>query len=183
MHYKTIYTVCFAEFLVAGMANTQAATISFNNSLQDVNQGDLFSLTVQGSEFPDLSGGGIDFSFDPSVVQINSIAINTSVFTFESGAGTLDNSIGTLIDTYFNTFTGTGSSFDVMTIGLEAIGLGETSLMMFESSMFPFADEFGGVVDVTYESAVINVSAVPLPAAAWLFGSGLLALVGFIRKK
>lgn len=29
----------------------------------------------------------------------------------------------------------------------------------------------------------INVSAVPLPAAAWLFGSGLLGLVGMARRK
>jgi len=29
----------------------------------------------------------------------------------------------------------------------------------------------------------INVSAVPIPAAVWLFGSGLLGLVGFARKR
>lgn len=31
--------------------------------------------------------------------------------------------------------------------------------------------------------AVHGVSAVPVPAAAWLFGSGLLGLVGFARRK
>lgn len=30
---------------------------------------------------------------------------------------------------------------------------------------------------------VLNVSAVPVPAAVWLFGSGLLFLIGFTRKK
>lgn len=29
----------------------------------------------------------------------------------------------------------------------------------------------------------MNVSAVPVPAAAWLFGSGLIGLVGFARRK
>jgi len=30
---------------------------------------------------------------------------------------------------------------------------------------------------------VSSVSAVPLPAAAWLMGSGLLGLLGFSRKR
>ena len=43
------------------------------------------------------------------------------------------------------------------------------------------ASGFGGV---TYAySAVGQVSAVPVPAAAWLFGSGLVGLVGVARRK
>jgi len=30
---------------------------------------------------------------------------------------------------------------------------------------------------------VTNVSAVPVPAAAWLFGSGLLGLIGVARRQ
>ena len=190
MHYKLFYSLFIAMFLSVGMTSVQAATISFNNSLLDVNQGDLFSLTVQGSGFPDISGGGLNFNFDPSFLQINSVTINTTVFEFEATAagmpntGALDNSMGTLINTHFDTFIGAMGSFDVMTIGFEAIGHGQSSLLISGSSWFPFADEFGSVVGgVIYESATINVSAVPLPAAAWLFGVGLLALVGFGRKK
>jgi hypothetical protein len=35
----------------------------------------------------------------------------------------------------------------------------------------------------TYEGAIINPSAVPVPAALWLFGSGLLGLVGVARRR
>jgi hypothetical protein len=35
----------------------------------------------------------------------------------------------------------------------------------------------------TGDCSVTTVSAVPLPAAAWLFGSGMLGLVGFARRK
>ena len=31
--------------------------------------------------------------------------------------------------------------------------------------------------------SVTSVSAVPLPAAAWLFGSGIIGLVGLARRK
>jgi hypothetical protein len=34
-----------------------------------------------------------------------------------------------------------------------------------------------------YGSALIRVSSVPIPATAWLFGSGLLGLVGVARRK
>lgn len=38
-------------------------------------------------------------------------------------------------------------------------------------------------VDPDYASLLVRTSAVPVPAAAWLFGSGLLGLVGVARRK
>ena len=35
----------------------------------------------------------------------------------------------------------------------------------------------------TNDGYVLNVQAVPLPATAWMFGSGLLGMLGFMRKK
>jgi hypothetical protein len=35
----------------------------------------------------------------------------------------------------------------------------------------------------SFDSFTLNVSAVPVPAAVWLFGSGLLGLVGVARRK
>ena len=46
-----------------------------------------------------------------------------------------------------------------------------------------FGDSELGVFDVTYEMATVSVSSVPVPAAVWLFGSGLLGLVGVARHK
>jgi len=43
------------------------------------------------------------------------------------------------------------------------------------SSQSPGSDYFG--------SYLVEVSAVPVPAAVWLFGSGLIGLVGFARRK
>ena len=37
--------------------------------------------------------------------------------------------------------------------------------------------------DDEWGSALYRVSAVPVPAAVWLFGSGLLGLVGMVRRK
>lgn len=44
-----------------------------------------------------------------------------------------------------------------------------------------FAWKFMGIDDVTYATA--GNSAVPVPAAVWLFGSGLIGLVGLARRQ
>ncbi len=44
----------------------------------------------------------------------------------------------------------------------------------------------GGLAQVDYQISFApaqDTAAVPLPAAAWLFGSGLLALAGLSRRK
>lgn len=40
-----------------------------------------------------------------------------------------------------------------------------------------------GSVKTTFDDSTSSVSAVPVPAAVWLFGSGLLGLVGVARRK
>lgn len=34
-----------------------------------------------------------------------------------------------------------------------------------------------------YKNESVEVSAIPVPAAAWLFGSGLIGLIGLARRK
>lgn len=41
----------------------------------------------------------------------------------------------------------------------------------------------GSFADVFYDNVTIDVTAVPVPAAVWLFGSGLIGLVGVARRK
>ena len=42
---------------------------------------------------------------------------------------------------------------------------------------------FGGVIYELHMTGTIEAGAVPVPAAVWLFGSGLLGLVGVARRK
>ncbi|HIB83546.1 MAG TPA: VPLPA-CTERM sorting domain-containing protein, partial [Chromatiaceae bacterium] len=43
--------------------------------------------------------------------------------------------------------------------------------------------DFTYVPDLISINANVNVSDVPVPAAVWLFGSGLIGLVGMARRK
>ncbi len=46
-----------------------------------------------------------------------------------------------------------------------------------------FTDGLGNKVGSLYSQDISDVAEVPLPAAAWLFGSGLLGLAGIARKR
>ncbi len=53
------------------------------------------------------------------------------------------------------------------------------SNFLFASQDFLVGDDDGGIRGV----ALVRVSSVPVPAAVWLFGSGLLGLIGIARRK
>jgi hypothetical protein len=59
--------------------------------------------------------------------------------------------------------------------GIAHAGITHATLTINGNSDYVFIDNF------TVNSA--NVSAVPVPAAVWLFGSGLVGLLGFNRKR
>ena len=177
----------FMSLVLSGQS--QAATVSFNTSAQNVVTGSSFTLDVLGTDFPAIVGGGLNLSFDASVLQVSSVSINTAVFEFYLGNGTeegvLNNVLGTLTDTSFNSFVGASGNFTIMSIGFTAVGSGSSLLQLSESSLWVFSDVTGNAIgnQIDYSDALINVTAVPLPAAVWLFGSGLLVLARVLRRK
>ena len=71
------------------------------------------------------------------------------------------------------------------TIACGACGVGDAYTLTYAAHV-PLGDAsgFGGVgYALTLEGTIGSVSAVPVPAAVWLFGSGLLGLVGVARRK
>ena len=74
---------------------------------------------------------------------------------------------------------GTGNSDHVWQL-VTAILIGDGSEMKIGFSAFDAdgtSDTLGGSIDL------VSLKAVPVPAAVWLFGSGLLGLVGYSRRK
>jgi len=79
-------------------------------------------------------------------------------------------------------FTDFNSFFTDLDGGLTVTYNGGTQATLLDISIANFA---GTLTPSNIASIYIDpqVSAVPVPAAAWLFGSGLLGLVGFSRRK
>ncbi len=162
------------------ISNTVSSGSLLNGNIQN---GDTFSGSLQynkadvSSIHLDVSVNGFDFT--PAVGQfVATNGVNTDVLTFSSNSipdfantsyafvtlsfidntGTLlNNPVTTLPD--YNMLMG----FDAVTLNIEQNG--------FNNSGFTSYNLSG------------NVSAVPIPAAAWLFMSGLLGLVAVSRRK
>ena len=84
----------------------------------------------------------------------------------------LTTTFGTLVGAINNTYFVLGTDFDIV-----APESGTLSLFYWDN----VADDNAGLVTVSIDNNA--VSNVPVPAAVWLFGSGLVGLIGVNRKK
>lgn len=62
-------------------------------------------------------------------------------------------------------------------------GIPDISVILTMNPLFVISNSNSGQLELLASLDSLSVSAVPLPAAAWLLGSGLLALVGIRRKQ
>lgn len=194
-----IFCACIFSFITIP---SYASTFTVSGLFGDFD--DMFgNLNAVDYPFPELYGGSFSgsFDYDPLSTPVN---VNTSfteyamtsvlVDIIDSG-GTTINTITNLSPLENNVFrlNNDGSGFG-MIFGYSAglIGTTEDLRLSFDSSA-AFVSGFletDGVDPFTFwDLAVISATtsvpapAVPVPAAVWLFGSGLLGLVGLARRK
>jgi hypothetical protein len=156
-----------------------AATVDFDPNPKDVAPGVPFDLDIVGTDFiAALAGGTFDLGFDSTKLQINSVTVNRATYDFEPDDGVLI-SPGLWGTVGFDTFaTAPTGNMTIATINLTALMEGSSELVILNSAFF---DDGIDQLFPTLQPGVVN--AVPVPAAVWLFGSGLLGLVGVARRK
>lgn len=163
-----------------------SATITWS-SISSVNENDIFSLDVIGLGFvSNVDGGGVDLSFNPATLNVLSVTIDEGVWDLGVGisTGTIDNVAGTVNGISVNAWSNVTGDFTVATIEFQVVGnIGASSnLTLAEYALNPWASG-GSAINPTFVDGNINVSAVPVPAAGWLFASGILALTSLTRRK
>ena len=169
--------------LIPGLFCTQAmaATISWDVTNYSADPGEIFTLDIIGTGFSgNVDGGGIDLSFDASVVNILSVSIDEAVWDFGNSAGNLDNVGGTLDGLMVNTFNDVTGDYVVASVEFQAVGPGISTLTLSEFDLNPWASG-GSMVNPDFVSASVGV--VPLPPAIWLFGAGIITLAGMRRRR
>jgi hypothetical protein len=132
-----------------------------------VDAAEMFSVLVRGDSFSEsVVGGGFDLSFDPAVVRLESVTINSAVWEFAPSGGTINNSAGTLSTAAFATFAATPPSgnFLAATLNFSAKAVGNSALTLLPSAVAVFASAAGDPISVTFGSGTVNVVAVPEPA-------------------
>lgn len=165
--------------LILGTGAAQAALVNFtltgdvdlfadSGNSYGLNMGNTISAT---GTFDDgvLTGGTGTVSFGSG--SGNSLTLNVGSSTFVasddsnygSGYPQLSLNSGTFDGLNVSILFGAASSFDSL------------------NSWFDAYDDSGNLVSGTWTS--FQMTPVPIPAAAWLFGSGLLGLAGIARRR
>lgn len=177
--------------LIASLAN--AATISVNPAVNDVVVGDIFSLTVSGDFTGEATtfGGGVTLSWNSNQVQLTTdtataeaaviASLSTNFWDIFNPGSVVVTASSVTVDVF--NFGGALPTFDLFSLDLVAVPPPGSGPIGIDAS--PIGAATGGWEGrpVDYLGATVNVSAVPVPAAVWLFGSGLIGLVGIARRR
>jgi hypothetical protein len=180
-----IHKLVAFTLLMLGCTMAHAATVYLDPLTQSALIGNTLSVALKGQDFTQtIEGGGVNLRFNPAVLQLNSVAVDTTTWEFFTTPGTINNAAGTLTDLTFSSFAGRSGSFSIAQIIFQVTGLGTSPLTLTESQLNPFSS--GGALlnpPVVFIPATIQVTAVPIPAAIWLLLSAMGGLFYVGKRK
>ncbi len=161
--------------------NTYAAYMEWDWEISEFNVSSDESIKMWGVLTNTASFSlGIEmsgYSYDPGTLIVTTIANADNPYTMQFNYSVLD----TL--NFFDDRLMSGDSarflFGTLTPN-ENIAPGSYSTGTFSLS---FRNSPSSTDPQALSNITVNVSTVPLPAATWLFGSGLIGLVGFAKRK
>lgn len=181
----TANTVSFAEGpnFTTGGANPITLTLQATFDTDPVDAGDII-IFWEDAFFDYVSISAVDpLIFDEFHDPVPSLAGDTSITGDQLAAG--QEGIG--MSLFFEgAGQATGGPFDLITITLNTtLPSGVfTDVIGIDDVVFGGWVAGGNPVTGTiYEPVTVSVGAVPVPAAAWLFASGLLGMVGVARRQ
>jgi hypothetical protein len=190
---KTLNRLCAALALAALCSAASAAgslvlapaasNITFTDN-GTVDAAEMFSVQVRGASFTEnVQGGGFDLSFNPAVLSLDSVTINTAVWDFEPRTGTIDPVAGTLTQAAFNVFSLAPPAGDFLaaTLNFTAKAAGSSALTLAANGVAVFGSSIGDPIDVTFGSGTVNV--VPEPATWASMALGVALLPMWLRRR
>jgi hypothetical protein len=179
--------------LALGSTSIQAATIT----VQPQDSSELitatFDIKVVGTDFTDGAGGtfggGFYVNWDPAILALDSFSFTFPGDQFFAQTPVQDDVAGSLNAdvSSFNVGAAT-ADFDIAVLTFTAVGPGVSPLDL-SLGLYPggaplvWTDSTFTEITPVFVDGSVTVSAVPVPAAVWLFGSGLLGLVGVARGR
>jgi len=182
---KAIYTALAVMGLFAStLSNAATVAIDFNSLTASTITS---TATTELNSFTTLSSDGeIEIGnplFSGSTLTILGFGSGDAIFTFDASVavtsitlGGISNNAAVDITTFDlsgaeQDFFRTDSGWTSATTLSNPNPIGSFSVRLLESEI--------SSLSITYE----NVAAVPVPAALWLFGSGLIGLAGIARRR
>ena len=190
---KKQFFVCLIAvlgFLQLGTAT--AALVSFSPSSQSVAEGDNVSVDLRISGLGDdiLAGFDLNISFDDSILGFQSFTFGTGLDLFGFGSiQDVDDFLPGLVNVAEISFESDDdlkalqpNDFILGTFTFSALSIG-TSALSITAPLFGGAlvGENASELDMQVQDG--SVSVVPIPAAIWLFGTGLIGLLGYSKRR
>lgn len=204
MNFNKLTRLAAAAVLMSVVNSAQAVSLSIIDISSDpqVGIGSTIELQVLMDFSDDATfGGGFDIIFDPSLVSyVSGSYLTDSGLGSDADSTRDDNPLvtdptkrveilsdrlsGAAFGTFGNGLTGPSVvgtlSFIANAGGDAAFSLGASTSASIGGffSAVSFAEQFP-----VFTGTSVNISAVPVPAAAWLFGSGLIGMIGVARRR
>ena len=166
-----------------------ANTVQFTQgNIINVASGGSLTVDLVGSDFtagPD--GAAFSLTWNPSVLDYVSTSIANPPWDTSSVSDA--NAASGIIDFVFliKSVGNAGSNFDIASFTFNVLGNpGATTPLALSNPAISdtgFTLPGGTLIDVNYVNSQVQVVPVPVPAAAWLFGTGLMGLMGSMRSR
>jgi len=180
---KVITALAVVGF-TAGQAMANTVGLTQPNPIF-TNLAPTIDLVLEGTDFTDaVDGAAFTFNWDPTVLQYTGTTVANP--PWDTATVNDANAANGIVDFVFlgQSVGASSGTFGLATISFNVVGAQDSSTdIVFADSAFGGFVAPGGIpVVVDYLPGQV-VNAVPVPAAVWLFGSGLLGLVGIARRK
>ena len=155
---KRLINRLFVVLLAVAMASSVMAApgVSFSESKVKVRAGTTYVLDIMMSDFPVSEGGGVILRFDPSVIQVSGVTIDTQFWDFVNEPGSIDNTGGSVADVLFSSYKGVSGDARIATITFTAIKAGKSEIAIEESAINPFSSN-GNRVTVNFNNVGVRV--------------------------
>ena len=196
MSFKLIQTSAVAAVVGLASLSTQAATIYLEPVTQDTTVGGTATLSLYADgEGVAFLAGGLDIFYDETIVSYNDDFAFDAAFDYDPAFSRTGDDCsaditalgcsvsGEINGIGFGNFSGIADTATLVgTLSFTGLSVGVSPVTMATNDL-PAGDWYdvdSNLMEVAYNGAEVNV--VPVPAAVWLFGTGLLGLIGVARR-
>ncbi|MDH5570791.1 MAG: cohesin domain-containing protein [Gammaproteobacteria bacterium] len=137
------------------IASKSGPSVGLSTSDITVYKGDSFSLDITMSDFVTTEGGGITLRFDPALLQVLAVNVDSTVWGFINKDGRINNAEGTISDILFSSYQGVASDTTIASIEFQSIEKGTSTITLEESSANPFASD-GQNMNVVFKTTEVS---------------------------